>query len=186
VTTISEFRAEKERDPRPPGRPVPPDSPTHPEEPHKPGDKDKNQDKDKEEEEPQPQAAKNVSMTEAQFLMLVQELRKPTVNPQLEARRKRTREHNRALMKDSSKMLQSRFLGCNHMQFPGSVMTGCSVIAWGTQSDHKMRGICQHCGTIFSPVRSECASQEIFEAYPMLVRMPTHPGGNINTVFQSA
>jgi hypothetical protein len=89
-------------------------------------------------------------------------------------------------MRDQQKMLAARFESCNHMQLPGSVMTGCSCIAWATQSDGKKRGTCQHCGTVFSSVREECASQEIWEAYKMLVRLPTHPTGNINTVFQSA
>lgn len=160
--------------------------------PEEPDEKkqDEEEEEEGEEEEEKPKggqsAAGVVSMTERQFAMLVTELRKPQINPQLELRKKRTQEHNRALMRDQHKLMNARFLGCNHMQHPGSVLTGCSVIAWATQSDGRKRGICMHCSTIFSSVRSECASQEIFEAYPMLVRMPTHPGGNINTVFQTA
>lgn len=173
-------------DARHPGEPEPKSSPPHrpPREPDE--DEEKEKKPKKEEEQEPPESAKTVSMSEAQFLMLVQELRKQPVNPQLESRRRRTREHNQRLMRDAEKMLQARFFGCNHMQLPGSVMTGCSAIAWGTQSDGIKRGICQHCGTVFSPTRSECASQEIFEAYRMMVRMPTHPAGNINSVFQSA
>lgn len=157
--------------------------PREPKEPKEPNHKTPEPSREK---EPDEETKNVVAMTESQFFQLVTELRKPVINPQLESRRKRTREHNRALMRDQVKMVRNRFLGCNHMQLPGSVMTGCSVIAWATQSDGRKRGICQHCGTIFSSVRSECASQEIFDAYPMLVRLPTHPAGNINSVFQSA
>jgi hypothetical protein len=96
------------------------------------------------------------------------------------------REHNRMLQRDQRDMLLARFRSCNHMQYPGSVMTGCSCIGWATQSDGKKRGTCQHCGTVFSPVREECIADEVWQAYSMLVRVPTHPGGNINSIWQSA
>ena len=165
-----ELEAKREEPkPQPPHRPQPqPPPPTEPDEPI---------------DEPKEDVAETIR---AQFQMLAQELRKPIVNPQVEARKRRTREHNRTLMSDRKKMMLARFDNCNHMQLPGSVLTGCSVIAWATQSDHRKRGICQHCGTVFSSVREECASQEIYEAYRMLVRIPTHPGGSINSVFQAA
>src|SRR5215475_8221721 len=95
-----EARTERtERPPKPAGEPPehhpakePPEAPKSPEHPENP-------------------EKETVSMTEQQFMLLVSELRKPVLNPQLEARKKRTREHNRALMRDQSKMLQARFLG---------------------------------------------------------------------------
>lgn len=129
-------------------------------------------------------------MTGEQFRDLLSsvilEARRPVLDEKKVNQQKRMREHNRMIMRDQRKMLAARFNGCNHMQLPGSVMSGCSCIAWATQSDGKRRGTCQHCGTIFSSERSECASQEIWEAYRMLVRLPTHPAGNINQVFQAA
>ena len=149
---------------------------------------------DKSEEEPEEKPADDeqarVSMTAAQFQQIMQvvvkEARKPVVDERTLARQQRTREHNQALARDQREMLINRFRSCNHMQMPGSVMTGCACIAWATQSDGKKRGTCQHCGTIFSPVREECLSEEIWRAYSMLVRLPTHPAGNINSIFQSA
>lgn len=141
------------------------------------------------EEKPEPKEA-SVSLTAVQFQQImeavIKEARKPVVDEMTVARRKRTREHNRMLAKDQRDMLINRFRNCNHMQMPGSVMTGCACIAWATQSDQKKRGTCQHCGTIFSPMREECLSDEIWHAYAQLVRLPTHPAGNINSIFQSA
>lgn len=142
---------------------------------------------DKEEEpEEKPEKELSVSMTMSQFEHFVKEMRKPVVDEITLARRKRTREHNQLLERDQRENLINRFRSCNHMQMPGSVMTGCSCIAWATQSDGRKRGTCQHCGTIFSPLREECLSDEIWHAYSMLVRLPTHPAGNINSIFQSA
>lgn len=132
----------------------------------------------------------SVSMTAEQFREIMQaiifEARKPIIDEMKVAQTKRMREHNRQMQQDNREMLLARFRSCNHMQLPGSVMTGCSCIAWATQSDGKRRGTCQHCGTMFSPNKEECLSEEIWRAYPMLVRVPTHPGGNINSIFQSA
>lgn len=117
--------------------------------------------------------------------VVIAEARKPVKDERMIARLKRMREHNRSMQKDQREMLHIRFKSCDHMQLPGSVMTGCSCIAWATQSDGKRRGTCQHCGTIFSSERSECLNDEIWEAYKMLVRLPTHPAGNFNHIFQS-
>lgn len=130
--------------------------------------------------------ASSLSLSTAQFQFLCDMLRRPMVDPKKEAQIKRMREHNRRLRQDTLAMIIARFHSCNHMQMPGSVLSGCAVIAWATQTDGIKRGTCQHCGTIFSPKRSECASKEIWEAYPMLVRIPTHPGGNINNIFMGA
>lgn len=164
---------------REPGKREPADKPH---DPAKPKDPD---------ERPEPNegvaaAPSMVTFSIAQFQMLVDNLRKPIIDPMKEERTKRMREHNQRLRKDQRKMLVSRFYSCNHMQLPGSVLSGCAVIAWGTQSDGVKRGTCMHCGTIFSPHRQECASQEIWEAYATLVRIPTHPGGNFHSIFQSA
>lgn len=147
-------------------------------------------DKEKEPEEKPEKEPERVSLTAAQFQQImeavVKEARKPVVDDITLARRKRTREQNQLLALDQREVLINRFRSCNHMQMPGSVMTGCSCIAWATQSDGKKRGTCQHCGTIFSPVREECLSDEIWQSYSMYVRLPTHPAGNINSIFQSA
>ena len=161
-----------------------PDEPSEPPPPSEP-----------EPEEDQPQdpsdnAAKTVSLTakelEEALARIVTEARKPVLDERKLRQQIRMREHNRLMMADNLKMQQQKFFACNHMQLPGSVMTGCAVIAWATQSDNVRRGTCQHCGTVFSPIRAECASEEIWRAYNMLVRLPTHPSGNINNVFQSA
>lgn len=165
--------------------------PTHPtkkeqepqEEPKKPDEPEEP------EKEPDKEEAR-MSMTAAEFQQVIQavikEARKPVVDERTVARQKRTREHNQMLQRDQREMLINRFRNCNHMQLPGSVLSGCAAIAWATQSDGRKRGTCQHCGTIFSPLKEECLADEIWQAYPMLVRLPTHPAGNINNIFQSA
>jgi hypothetical protein len=139
---------------------------------------------------PEPEPGDSMKLNANDFKELIStviaEARKPVKDERLMARIKRMREHNRAMQGDQREMLYSRFKNCNHMQLPGSVMTGCSCIAWATQSDGKRRGTCQHCGTIFSSERAECLNDEIWEAYKTLVRLPTHPAGNFNHVFQSA
>jgi hypothetical protein len=75
------------------------------------------------------------------------------------------------------KQLQDRFMQCSHLR---EDMTSC--IAWATQSDNKYRGYCCHCGCVFSPIRTECASQEIFEKYKEVVRIPTSRGNAVHYV----
>lgn len=168
-----------------------PHQPIHPKKEKEPEPEEK-PDKEKEPEEPkeEPEHATSVTMTAAQFREImetvVKEARKPVVDEMVVARRKRTREHNQQLAKDQRTMLIQRFRNCNHMHMPGSVMTGCAAIAWATQSDGKRRGTCQHCGTIFSPVKEECLADEIWQSYSQLVRLPTHPAGNVNNIFMSA
>lgn len=169
--------------------------PIHPREhppqpPPQPGRKEEPEPTEKPDEEKEEPEHAHVTMTAAQFqqimLSVIAEARKPVKDERAVARVQRMREHNQMLQRDQKQMLIARFRSCNHMQAPGSVMTGCAAIAWATQSDGKKRGTCQHCLTVFSPVREECLSDEIWQAYPMLVRLPTHPAGNLNTVFQSA
>jgi hypothetical protein len=177
--------------PHEPGQPHQPHDPRQPRrepghsEPGPGGPKPPKDPNEPEEDEP-PAAARSVSMTRDQFERFVQEMRKPVRDERAIARQQRTREHNRQLALDNIRVRIDRFHSCNHMQSPGSVMTGCSCIAWATQSDGKKRGTCQHCGTVFSAERSECLSKEIWEAYKMLVRLPTHPAGNINLTSTSA
>jgi hypothetical protein len=148
------------------------------------------QEPDKEKEPEETPASKIVQMTAGEFQQVIQavikEARRPVIDERTISRQKRTREHNQMLREDQRNMLIQRFRSCNHMQMPGSVMSGCAAIAWATQSDGRKRGTCQHCGTIFSPLQEECLTDEIWQAYAMLVRLPTHPAGNINHVFQAA
>ncbi len=132
----------------------------------------------------------NVNITLDQFQMMMQmivaESRKPVRDEMKESQKKRMQDSNRNSIRDKNAFLLDKFRSCSHMQRPGSILTGCSAVAWATQSDAKVRGTCQHCGTLFSPVREECLHQEIWEAYKHLIRIPTHPAGNVNYDFQHA
>src|SRR5260221_819899 len=132
----------------------------------------------------------NVNITLDQFQMMMQmivaESRKPVRDEMKESQKKRMQDSNRNSIRDKNAFLLDKFLSCSHMQRPGSILTDCSAVAWATQSDAKDRGTCQHCGTLFSPVREECLHQEIWEAYKHLIRIPTHPAGNVNYDFQHA
>jgi hypothetical protein len=177
-------------------RPRPGDQPHHKEEPEK-KEPVEEPEETPDEKEPESEPAGSVSMSAHQFqtfidqfqaglLNVIGEARKPVIDAQKLEQQLRMREHNRLLAKDAREMLITRFRSCNHMQLPGSVMSGCSCIAWATQDDKVRRGVCQHCGTVFSPKREECIADEIWQAYGLLARIPTHPAGNINSVFQSA
>jgi hypothetical protein len=160
------------KEPRPPHKPEPEPPP-----PKKPG----------EPEEPPDEKEKVVhAMTEEQFERLLRAVRQPPVDERRERRMKMWRDRNAEEMKQMQNFNIRRYKNCNHMQLPGSVLSGCSIIAWATQSDQKRRGTCQRCGTIFSPVREECLSDEIWQAYAVEIRKPTHPAGHINFQFQTA
>lgn len=131
-----------------------------------------------------------ISMSHEQYQTLIStliaEARKPVIDPIKEKQALRMKEHNKALAKDNYNVLINRFRGCNHMQSPGSILTGCCCVAWATQSDGHVRGVCQHCNTLFSPLRDECLSEEIHQMYNVLRRLPTHPGGQVSYTFQQA
>lgn len=122
----------------------------------------------------------------AMMKVLMEEARKPVRDPIKENQAKRMKEHNKQGLEDQRKLKIAKFQNCSHMQRPGSILTGCSAIAWATQSDGKIRGHCQHCGTIFSPVKNECISEEIWEAYKYMIRIPTHPAGDLAYTSQHA
>jgi len=174
----------KPQPPRQPHRSQEPDpvSPPEPPPPEDPGNGDNEEEKPKEKE----QLVAMMDKFQAALETAIVAARKPIINEQDERQKRRMKEHMRQLQKDEAILSQNKFRMCSHMQYPGSVLTGCSVIAWATQSDGVRRGTCMHCGTIFSPNRSECKSDEIWESYKTLVRIPTHPGGNVNSVFQNA
>lgn len=179
--------------PHPPHPPEKPPQPKRPDEEPEPKPEPEHQPKEPP-EATAPQAAaftvadieRMMNKFDETMATAIREARKPIRDERAIARMQRMKEHNHQMQKDAREMLIARFRNCNHMQLPGSVMTGCSCIAWATQSDGIKRGTCQHCGTIFSSKREECLNQEVWESYKMLVRMPTHPAGNFNTIFQSA
>jgi hypothetical protein len=166
-----------------------PGSPIHPgkSEPEK---QKPDKDEEKEDKEKVERAFTTVSMSAQQFkdviAAVIYEARKPVRDERAVEQQAQMRERNRMLAKDSRDLQIARYRSCNHMQLPGTSVSGCSCIAWATQDDKVRRGTCQHCGTCFSPKREECLSDEIWQAYGLLIRIPTHPAGNINTVFQSA
>lgn len=117
---------------------------------------------------------------------LINEARKPIVDPMKEQQKLRMKEHNKRGIEDNRKVRLNRFRSCSHMQRPGSILTGCSAVAWATQSDGVVRGVCQHCNTLFSPRQNECLDEEVWKQYEHLKRIPTHPAGNVSYTFQNA
>jgi hypothetical protein len=140
--------------------------------------------------EPEAPPSQTVSIPFEQFQVFMQALlaesRKPHVDPMKENQKKRMQAQNRSAIKDKNDFLLAKFRNCSHMQRPGSILTGCSAVAWATQSDGRVRGTCQHCGTLFSPIKEECLHPEMHEAYKQLIRIPTHPAGNVNFDWQHA
>lgn len=127
-----------------------------------------------------------IEQVSAMMQMLIAESRKPVIDPIKENQKARMKEHNKRGLDDARQVKINKFNNCSHMQRPGSILTGCSAVAWATQSDGITRGHCQHCGTFFSPKKDECLSEEIWAAYKHMIRIPTHPAGNINYTFQNA
>jgi len=123
---------------------------------------------------------------QAMMRVLIEESRKPVRDPIKENQIKRMKEHNRQGLDDARNLKLAKFNNCSHMQRPGSILTGCSAVAWATQSDGIVRGPCQHCGTLFSPIKAECLSEEVWAAYKYLIRIPTHPAGDLSYTFQHA
>jgi hypothetical protein len=121
----------------------------------------------------------NITLEQFQLLMstLISESRKPVHDPMKEKQKARMREHNQEAIRNKKEYLLRKFHSCNHMQL--GPYAGCCAIAWAQQSDGRVRGACQHCGTFFSPVADECLSPEIHEAYKHLIRIQTHPAGNL-------
>lgn len=137
-----------------------------------------------------PKESGQVSMSPEQLQTLIStlvaEARKPLIDPIKEQQKARMKEHNRKGIEDNKNVRLNRFRNCSHMQRPGSILTGCSAVAWATQSDGIVRGVCQHCNTLFSPREDECLDKEIHAAYKHLLRIPTHPAGNVSYTFQNA
>jgi hypothetical protein len=105
---------------------------------------------------------------------LVEEIRKPPHDPIKEAQMERARKTKEQAEKFYWEALSERAMNCTHGR---EDMT--SAIAWAQQSDGKIRGTCQHCQTVFSPVREECCSQEVFDRYKELRRIPTQRGSGV-------
>lgn len=105
---------------------------------------------------------------------IVEEIRKPPHDPIREAQMERARKTKEQAEKFYWEALNNRAKNCTHQR---EDMT--SAIAWAQQSDAKVRGTCQHCQTVFSPVREECISQEVFEQYSDLRRIPTQRGSGV-------
>ena len=105
---------------------------------------------------------------------IVEEIRKPPHDPIREAQMERARKTKEQAEKFYWEAMCSRAENCTHQR---EDMT--SAVAWAQQSDGKIRGTCQHCQTLFSPVREECVSQKVFEMYPDLRRIPTQRGSGV-------
>jgi hypothetical protein len=144
--------------------------------------------------EPQVEAppSQTVSIPFEQFQVFMQTLltesRKPPIDEMKERQKARMKAQNRSSIKDKEKFLLQKFYNCSHMQRPGSILTGCSAVAWATQSDALVRGSCQHCGSLFSPRLEECipCHPDVHAAYKELIRIPTHPAGNVRFDWQHA
>jgi hypothetical protein len=105
---------------------------------------------------------------------IIEEIRKPPHDPIKEAQMKRAKDTKEQAEKFFWESLSNRAKNCTHGR---EDMT--SAIAWAQQSDGKIRGACQHCQTLFSPVREECVSQEVFDRYAQVRRIPTQRGSGV-------
>jgi hypothetical protein len=94
--------------------------------------------------------------------------REVPIDPIKEAQKARAAQTKKDAEEAHWSQLQARFLQCSHLRGDGS-----SCICWATQSDQVRRGYCPHCYCVFSPLRQECSSQEVFDMYKTVVRLPT-------------
>lgn len=100
--------------------------------------------------------------------------REVPVDPIKEAQKARAAKTKKEAEEAHWGQLQSRFLQCSHLRDDGS-----SCICWAIQSDNVQRGYCPHCYCVFSPIRGECSSQEVFEKYKDVIRLPTRTGNSV-------
>ncbi len=119
-------------------------------------------------------AAFNTKMNESN-VMFVQKLneaveaaRKPPYDPVKEKQKERAIVAKKTAEDGYWAAAKDRAHNCTHMR---NDLT--SAIAWARQSDGVTRGPCMHCGTLFSPIRGECVSQEIFDSYKERIRIPS-------------
>jgi hypothetical protein len=100
--------------------------------------------------------------------------REVPIDPIKEAQKARAAKTKKDAEEAHWSQLQARFLQCSHLRDDGS-----SCICWAMQSDNVQRGYCPHCYCVFSPLRQECSSQEVFEKYKDVVRLPTRTGNSV-------
>jgi len=115
-------------------------------------------------------------MHEDSLKAILAEMRKPVVDPIKEAQQQRAAQSKQQAEDAywSGMIFKAENCPSSHLREDGS-----SAIAWATQSDGKIRGVCQHCNTLFSPTRKECVSEAVWKAYGELRRIPSSRGNSV-------
>lgn len=103
------------------------------------------------------------------LLVVVQEARKPVIDPMKERQKERARATLKQAQEDYWKQLKAKERSCSHLRSDGS----CCIF-WAEQSDGVVRGVCCHCDSVFAPGH---------ERYSELRRMPTGPQNDVKYVY---
>lgn len=104
-----------------------------------------------------------IEMTREALLEAIAELKKPYVDPQEEAERLRRRKQMAAKVKAGAERRKARQNRCSHVRGDNT-----SAIAWLENSDHVIRGVCQHCNATITPEHPR---------YAELLRIPDRGAG---------
>ena len=94
---------------------------------------------------------------------VITEAKKPHVDVELQARKARDRERLRAERAANEEARKERESRCPHLREDGT-----STIAWHTNSDNVMRGVCQRCNILLQPGHPD---------YMRMARVPTRGSG---------
>jgi hypothetical protein len=106
-----------------------------------------------------------VQMDQSTLLRMIEEMKKPYVDPDQAARKQRDRERLRAERERQESLRQAAQDACPHMREDNT-----SAIAWMTNSDGITRGVCQRCNALFTPEHPR---------YMQLIRIPVRSGNVI-------
>jgi hypothetical protein len=102
---------------------------------------------------------------------VVEEIRRGPIDPIKEKQKERAHAEKNRAETAFWEQVKNREANCSHAR---EDLTSC--IAWMPNSDGHIRGTCQHCFTVFSPIREECISEEVWKKYKDLRKIPTQRG----------
>lgn len=112
------------------------------------------------------QPAQPVQMDTATLLKMIEELKKPYVDPKIVEAKERQRLALREERKRSEENRKAREAACSHLREDNT-----SRIAWMQNSDLVTRGVCQSCNALFQPGHPD---------YMRLIKIPVGRAGIIS------
>jgi hypothetical protein len=104
-----------------------------------------------------------VELSKEALLSMIEELKKPYVDPKIVEQKERERREMREEWERNEELRKQREEACGHLREDNT-----SAIAWLTNSDGIRRGVCQRCNAVITPNNPR---------YLDLLRIPTRGQG---------